>query len=74
MSKQVDWTSSTITCECDNCGETIELKFVGEPNLKKCQQEIEKMGWRSRKYYSKYENSWDDFCCEECEKKCLGGN
>jgi len=65
MSKTVDRNFGTISCECDNCGETAEIEFDDTPNFKACQNELNKSGWTT----AQIDGEWKDFCSEKCAEK-----
>nr|DAK84780.1 MAG TPA: CpXC protein [Caudoviricetes sp.] len=62
MSKRIDYDFETCDCECDNCGETT---IVDSTDFKYVNDELKEKGWK----VAYINDSFNDFCCEECYKK-----
>lgn len=68
MSKDVEYMTHEIFCICDYCGHEESVPFDDYPDFRDAQQEIERLGWFSRKI----DGEWYDFCCESCYQAWKG--
>lgn len=62
MSKFVVKYTREIICLCDFCDNKESILYEDYPDFRYAQQEIEDIGWFSKKV----DGEWYDFCCNEC--------